>query len=382
MGDAAVEPAIARQQLRGACSRSTGWVRALLLTGLVLVISAALSGCSLGYYLHTARGQAALMSQRVPIEELLDDPATAPGLRARLERVTLARRFASEVLGLPEDKGFRTYADINRGFAVWSVTATEEFSLEPLQWCFPIAGCVAYRGYFSEQGALRFAEGLNRRGFDVSVRGVATYSTLGWFEDPVLSSMLRWDDVQLIAIIFHELAHQRLYIKNDTAFNESFASVVEQAGMRRWTRVHGSGEELQRYLERSRSSKKFSDLVENTRRSLRELYASSTPPAAMRVRKAALLADLVSQYQALRDAGAISAGYETWFARDLNNADLAAVGIYDQWVPALARLLLELDGDLNRFYAEAERLGSLPAPERARALTRLAAGQYQPGAAP
>ncbi|NNF51377.1 MAG: aminopeptidase [Gammaproteobacteria bacterium] len=330
-----------------------------------------LSGCSLGYYVQSARGQAALMSQRVPIDEVVADPATAADLRARLEKVQEARKFASDVLGLPENKGYRSYADIGRPYAVWSVSATEEFSLEPLRWCFPVAGCVSYRGYFNEASAQRFAERLRGRGLEVSVRGVAAYSTLGYFDDPVLSSMLRWDDIELIAIVFHELAHQLVYVKNDSPFNESFASVVEQVGMSLWTQQRGLPNELQAYQERLASKREFAALIAEVRAELDALYASGASEAEKRRRKSALFATLVRRYEARRDAGKISRGYDAWFARDLNNADLAAVGLYQQWVPAFQVLLARSGHDLQALYAEARRLGKMRAEEREEVLLEL-----------
>lgn len=338
---------------------------------LIFVCLGALSGCSLGYYLQSARGQAALMSRRVPLQEVIDDPATPPALRARLARVSAARAFATDSLGLPGRKGYRSYADLDRPYAVWSVTATKEFSLEPETWCFPIAGCVSYRGYFRQDDAKRFAQRLRDKGFDVALRGVAAYSTLGYFDDPVLSSMLKWDDSQLVAIIFHELAHQLLYVKNDTPFNESFATVVEEAGIVRWAAQLGLPGELESYRERSESQARFLELVGAAREALSIVYASGLPVATMRARKAAVLADLVAAYQALRDAGEISNGYDAWFTQDLNNAELAAVGVYQQWVPALRVLLAKSGDEPGQFYAQARRLGELPSDERRAVLEKL-----------
>ncbi len=337
----------------------------------MLVLMITNSGCSLGYYLHSASGQAALLSKRVPITEVLADPATPESLRERLRRVQQAREFASSELGLPTRKGYRSYANLERDYAVWSVTATPEFSLTPKRWCFPVAGCVSYRGYFSKAKAETFAAGLARRGFDVAVRGVAAYSTLGYFDDPVLSSMLRWDDTQLVAIIFHELAHQLLYVKNDTPFNESFASVVEAEGMARWARAHGAPGELERYLRRRASAAEFAQLVENARADLQQLYSQSMSDDERRERKTAVLLGLRQRYEALRDGGAISAGYDRWFAQDLNNAHLAAVGVYQQWVPALTALLLEQGGELESFYAAARDLGGQDPDVRRATLERL-----------
>lgn len=338
---------------------------------LTLVVLTMLSGCSMGYYLQSARGQAALMSQRVRIDEIVSDPATPDALRARLTRVQQAREFASAELGLPDKKGYRSYADIGRPYAVWSVSATEEFSLEPVRWCFPVAGCVSYRGYFKEASALKFADGLRKRGLDVSVRGVAAYSTLGYFDDPVLSSMLRWDDMALIAIVFHELAHQLVYVKNDSPFNESFASVVEQLGMRRWTAQHGMPDDLHRYEARRASQQAFAELLDDTRAQLNALYASEISESEKRREKSRIFSALVRRFEAQRSAGKIDKGYNAWFARDLNNADLSAAGLYQKWVPAFMKLYEESGEDLQDFYAQTRRLGKLRPADREKRLQAL-----------
>lgn len=348
--------------------------RKLVRTALLVLLLAPLpgvGGCSLGYYLHSASGQAALMARRVPIDEVIDDPATPVALKTRLARVQTAREFASSQLGLPAEKGYRSYAGLDRDYAVWSVTATREFSLQPEQWCFPVAGCVSYRGYFKEQSARAFADKLARKGFDVAVRGVAAYSTLGYFDDPVLSSMLRWDDTQLVAIIFHELAHQLLYVKNDTPFNESFASVVEAAGMARWAAAHGRPGELQNYTNRRASAVVFARLIADASARLEWLYQQEMPPEAMRRNKQAAIEQLRREYAALRDAGEISAAYDRWFARDLNNAHLAGASVYQQWVPALENLLARSGNDLQIFYAAARELAAQPPDARRLALGRL-----------
>ncbi len=331
----------------------------------------AVSGCSLGYYLHSARGQASLMSKRVPIAELVADPATPPKLRERLELVQRARSFASDQLGLPDRKGYRTYADLERPFAVWNVVATPEFSLQPRRWCFPVAGCISYRGYFDEAAARAYADKLRTRGQDVAVRGVSAYSTLGYFDDPVLNTMMHWDDVQLIAIIFHELAHQLFYVKGDTAFNESFASVVEQEGLRRWTLHSGTATDLAGYEARRTSERCFQALISAARTQLDALYNAGGDPAALRAAKSEVFTNLLAEYRRAEFRGAITDAYEAWFGQGLNNAHVVAVGAYQQWIPALGELLARSGGDLNRFYRAAGRLGELSAADREEALLEL-----------
>jgi len=191
----------------------------------------ALPGC---YVLQAAAGQAEVLSRSEPIEKLLADPATPAPLRARLDLVAEARRFAIEELGLADGRSFRKYADLGRPYAVWNVVAAPEFSVTPRRWCYPVAGCVAYRGYFDEARAEATARRLDASGDDVTIGGVATYSTLGYLPDPVFNTMLGWRETRLVGTVFHELAHERLYVPGDSEFNEAFASVVEQEGVRRW----------------------------------------------------------------------------------------------------------------------------------------------------
>lgn len=339
----------------------------------VVLLVLALSGCSLGYYLQSARGQASLMSKRRPIPEVLADPATPERLRERLLLVQRARLFAVEALRLPAKKGFQTYADLDRPYAVWNVVATPEFSLEPLEWCFPVAGCVSYRGYFREGPAAEFAASLRNKGYDVAVRGVAAYSTLGYFDDPVLNTMMRWDDAQLVAIIFHELAHQLLYVKGDTPFNESFASVVEHEGMRRWL-IHTNTDSTG-YASRLEDERCFRALVATARTRLQALYARGGEPGALRKDKSKVFADLHASYEQAEQSGALSPAYREWFEQALNNAHLASAGAYQQWVPALRSMLLRSGGKLGSFYEEARRLSKLTREERAAVLNEVDAAE-------
>src|ERR1700730_16357908 len=235
--------------------------RALLLAAACTL----LSGCGTRYLMQAASGQWQVLRQRVPIDTLLADPRTPPALRAHLEEVRGAREFASRELGLPDNGSYRSYADIGRPYVVWNVVAAPEFSVRPKRWCFPIAGCVAYRGYFREQRAREFAASLAVRGFDVSVDGVPAYSTLGKFADPVLSSMLRYGDDELAPTIFHELAHQLLYVRDDSEFNEAFATTVEGAGLERWLTHQRDSQRLQPLRARQAHAAEFVSLLAQSR---------------------------------------------------------------------------------------------------------------------
>ncbi|WP_085579462.1 MULTISPECIES: aminopeptidase [unclassified Pseudomonas] len=340
----------------------------ILFPGVLLLL---LNGCaSLSYYSQLAGGQLQLLRAREPVAEVIADPARDPKLRAHLAESQKARDFASRHLHLPDNQSYRLYADIGRPFVVWNVFATPEFSLSPQNHCFPIAGCVAYRGYYS-QGAARGEAAIQRlKGMDVSIGGVEAYSTLGWFNDPILNSMTGWGDERLATLIFHELAHQRFYVQDDTEFNESFATFVEQEGTRQWRAFRGlapdNGSRLQQRDQ-------FIGLILDTRARLEALYAQPLAAEVMRQRKAEAFERFRRDYRALRDRQwAGDKRYDAWVNAPLNNARLLPFGLYDQWVPAFAALFGQVGGDWVRFYAEVEKLGKLGAVERKSALKALA----------
>lgn len=334
----------------------------------------ALSGCStVGYYGQLADGQLRLLAAREPVSEVVADPARDPALRQRLDLSQQVRAFAVTELGLPDNRSYRLYADIQRPNVVWNVFATPELSLRPLTHCFPIAGCVAYRGYYGEAGAQDEAKRLKAQGMDVYVGGVEAYSTLGWFDDPILSSMLRWGDQRLAEALFHELAHQKFYLPGDTAFNESFASFVEAEGGRIWRASRGLADEAPLLAEQR---KRFTQLVLATRERLDTLYASPRSDAEKRAGKAAEFERLRREYRELCDRDwAGKAPFDAWVNGPLNNAKLLPFGLYDQWVPAFATLFAQVGGNWPAFYARVEKLGAMPPTQRTAALETLAVGQ-------
>jgi predicted aminopeptidase len=333
----------------------------------------AAAGCStFSYYGQAIGGHLEVMRLAEPIPERIADPGTSPELRAKLERVLAMRAFASRELALPDNGSYRKYADIGRPFVVWNVFATPEFSVEPRQSCFPVAGCVGYRGYYAQAGAEAFGDGLRKDGFDVFVYGVAAYSTLGWFDDPVLNTFIRYPDAELARLVFHELAHQVVYVKGDTTFNESFAVAVEEEGLRRWTAKHASPSEREAYGASRARRAEFVKLVLRYRERAAQLYREPLPEDAKRAGKAKLFADLGADYGELKTKqwGGF-AGYDRFFA-DVNNAHLASVATYEELVPAFRALLAREGGDLPRFYAAVKELARLSKAERDRALAALA----------
>ena len=337
------------------------------LPGLMVAL---LSGCSsVSYYGQLASGQWQLLRAREPVAEVIADPARPPVLREHLAQSQRARTFASEQLHLPDNQSYRLYADIGRPYVVWNVFATQEFSLSPQNHCFPIAGCVAYRGYYNQGAARGEAALLRQQGMDVSIGGVEAYSTLGWFNDPIMSSMMSWGDERLATLIFHELAHQRFYVKDDTEFNESYASFVEQEGTRQWRAARGLAPVGDAALKQR---DQFIRLILDTRRRLEALYAQPLAADAMRRAKAAQFEQLRSEYRHLRDSQwGGDKRYDAWINQPMNNARLLPFGLYDQWVPAFAALFAREGGDWVRFYAAVEKLGGLPVEQRKAALRQL-----------
>lgn len=345
---------------------------------LLLVVLVPTAGCStLGYYYQAARGQLSLTREARPIGAVLEDPATPAELRARLETARSIRDYASRELKLPDNGSYRQYADLKRAFVVWNVFAAPEFSVKPREWCFPIAGCASYKGWFDEKAANAFAEDLRREGNDVFVYGVPAYSTLGWFDDPLLNTFIGYPRAELARLIFHELAHQVAYASGDSTFNESFATAVELEGVRRWLARAGTEAERTEFEAMYARRRDFIALIERTRTRLGAVYSQPLEPTAMRAAKAAEFERLRDEYAQLKQHWGGFRGYDRWFSQALGNAHLASVATYTQRVPAFDALFLREGGDFDRVYAEARRLAKLQAGERAAELDRLAPASAQ-----
>ena len=323
--------------------------RALVAITAALAAAVLLSGCeTLGYYAQAIGGHLDLMARAKPVPSLIADPATPQDLRARLELAASIRDYASRELKLPDNGSYRSYAHLDRPYAVWNVVAAPEFSLAPVESCFPVTGCVPYRGFFARADAERYAAGLRASGNDVIVRGVPAYSTLGRFDDPLLSTFIRHADAELARLIFHELSHQVLYIKNDATFNESFAVAVERAGVQRWLAATGRGAALKAFLDVQEGNRKFFEDLDRTRARLKKLYASALPAEAMREKKREAMEDLKKELSA----------NPRFRALEPSNALLAAFATYNQLVPAFEKLLAEEGGNLERFYARVKQLSA------------------------
>src|SRR5260221_5303707 len=320
--------------------------------GAALLLALLLGGCeSVSYYGQAVGGHLGLMAGARPVAELLEDPRTPPALRARLETAQRIRDFAVHELALPDNRSYRSYADLGRSFAVWNVVAAAALSVQPLPQCFPFAGCVAYRGFYSEDRAQRHADRLAESGHDVFVGGVPAYSTLGWFDDPLLSTFIHDPDWRLAGLVFHELAHQVVYVKGDTTFNESFAVVVEEEGVRRWLEMEKRSAEAEAFRSYQARRREFGARIQLLRRRLAEIYQQD-----------------ISREEKLelkrREFERLRADYPRLVPAQINNAYLASIAIYTQRVPEFERLLAG-SGSLKEFYA--------------RVRERAASGRSSPG---
>lgn len=329
-------------------------------------------GCAnIAYYAQAVEGQMRLMAATRPIPELVIDTATDPGLRQQLERASAIREFASRELALPNNGSYRSYSDLGRPYVVWNVFAAPEFSAEPQQWCLVFIGCVNYRGYYDKNAADRYAGELRQAGADTYIGGVPAYSTLGYFNDPLLNTFLRFGDQEVARIVFHELAHQLVYAEGDSAFNESFATTVENEGMRRWLMRSATPERLRDFERQQERKAQFHRLVADHRDKLRAIYGSSLAPDAKRRAKTEVIAGMKRAYADLKARWGGYGGYDPWFSQPLNNAALASVALYTQWVPAFHALLDQEGGSLPRFYLRVAALAHLRKTERSAALDKL-----------
>jgi predicted aminopeptidase len=335
---------------------------------ILLFATACLQCQSLPYYDQAINGHTEILRSREPISDLIEDADTPAGLRKKLIFIQTVRDFAEKQLHLPVNDHYLSYVELNRPYVVWNVFAAPEFSLKPKTWCFPIVGCVAYRGYFSEQDARRFGDALQQEGYDVFIGGAIAYSTLGWFDDPVLSTFLYLNAPETAALIFHELAHAILYIQDDTAFNEGFATAVEQEGLRRWQSSANDLKGYENWLLKGQRRQRFISLVSKYRAKLEDLYQGNLPLTEKRNQKAAVFNQMRSEFLDLKSDHNALAAYDAWFSHPLNNAQLISVSTYHDWVPAFRKILSESGGDLEEFYQRCRQLAKKDAAERHRIL--------------
>ncbi len=338
-----------------------------------------LTACSnLGYYSQSVSGHLSIMSASRPIDELLDDPEVSDMLKHKLTQALKYRGFASEVLFLPDNDSYLSYADTGRSAAVWNVVAAPDDSLLPKQWCFAFVGCLPYRGYYDQVEAESYAEELAAQGLDVLTYGVPAYSTLGWFDDPLLNTLIDLPDWALAGIMFHELAHQLIYVEDDTIFNEAFAQSVEEEGRRRWLKQNGTETGRASFRLHTARKAEFQALMQETRDKLLLCYESTQERTARLDCKRATINRMQREYTLLKEAWGGYSGYDDWLEPQPNNAHFVSSHTYQHYVPAFEKLLEQQGGNLQHFYAEVERLADLPLQERRQIMEGLLADEKQP----
>jgi len=351
-------------------------MRRILYTPFVILFAANILQCrSLPYYDQAINGQMEILRNKEPISDLVDNPETPAQLRKKLMFIRGVRDFAAKELHLPVNDHYLSYVALDRPYVVWNVIAAPQFSMTPKTWCFPIVGCVSYRGYFAEEDARRFGDSLRKEGYDVFIGGAIAYSTLGWFDDPVLSTFIPLSEPDTAALIFHELAHGILYVKDDTAFNESFATAVEQEGLMRWQASVNDPIGYEKWLRKNRLHRKFTDLISKYRTRLAALYARDLPLTAKRKQKAAVFTQMRAAFRDLKSDESGMAAYDAWFNYPLNNAQLISVSTYHNWVPAFGRMLSDSGGNLEKFYRECGQLAKKEPAERHRILEQYEASR-------
>jgi predicted aminopeptidase len=351
------------------------WVVASGLGAAALIAATlCLTGCAnLGYYWQSATGHLRVLSASKPVDEWLHDDNAPPRLKERLALSQRIREYASTELRLPDNPSYRRYADLHRAAVIWNVVAAPEFSLKLKTWCFPVTGCVGYRGYYDETEAKAEAARQRAEGLEAATYPVPAYSTLGWLNwaggDPLLNTFIHYPEGELARLIFHELAHQVVYAKDDTMFNESFATAVERLGVQRWLLTHAGEQARADYEKYNARRNEFRAFTRATRQKLEAVYDPKLPLSdeQRRERKAQVMADFRAGYARMRDGWGIDParlrGYEDWVA-GANNASFGAQAAYDELVPGFEGLFASLGGDWTRFYEESKRLATLPKAER------------------
>lgn len=350
----------------------TSKYRTLICSILGLLFFLLLPGCQLSYYKQAMKGQYGLVKGKQPIPQLLMDSSIDPALKQKLTHVMEIREFAETELALPVEENYLHYVDLQRDYVVWNVFACPPLSLTSKKWCFPVVGCMTYRGYFVEEAAKTYAGSLREENLDVYVGGVPAYSTLGWFKDPLTNVILRRSNERLAELIFHELAHQILYVKDDTAFNESFATAVAHEGIRRWLKLQNRENAVVQVEQGRRRHKAFVTMVLAHRDQLGAVYRSDLSDDLKLKQKQKIIAELKDQYQVFKSEWNNYTGYDRWIDQPINNAQLNTISTYYDHVPAFINLLKTQDMDLKNFYTASIALSKLDKGLRQVRLTALA----------
>lgn len=347
--------------------KSRRWTKTALLCLCGAILLVAFSGCqTVSFYRQAIAGEYQILSKEKPITQLIADPATPPKLKAKFEEILKMRQFARDEMKEPADKAYLKYTDLHRPYVVWNVNIAPALSMDPKTWWFPIVGRASYRGYFNLDMARKYAEPWKEKGWDIYVDGVTAYSTLGWFSDPLLNTFIYEPEADLADLIFHELAHRRLFISGDTDFNESYATAVAAEGVRRWFNAASNPKAYEEHMKARQREKDFVRLVLQTRQDLTNVYNNAQLSDTQKLqRKEEIIADLRTRYQAMKtNSWGGYSGYDGWFKAPINNAKLNTISAYYQYEPAFAALIREENGDMEKFFARVAEIGKMPVEKR------------------
>jgi predicted aminopeptidase len=331
----------------------------------VIVITVVVAGCStMSYYGQAVMGQSTIIMQSRSVDKLLQDNDINADLRTKLELSQEIRQYAIERLALPDSGSYTKYAQLNRKHVVWNVFATLAHSVVPQTWCYPIVGCVAYKGFFSHARAIKFARKLELKGYDVHIAGVDAYSTLGYFDDPLLSTFIDYPSVDLAGLLFHEMAHQKLYIADDTVFNESFASTVAQAGVKQWLTSTGKDDEFAVYMKRQKLRNETIALMVDGREQLQKLFNENLSERNLDEMKKFIFSRLYTKYIIILSSFGLDSSHVGYRRSEFNNALVASFGIYNRYKPVFMDIILKSAGNFAVFYMEVMKLAQLPPEQR------------------
>jgi len=332
---------------------------------LIVSLLFGLTSCStVSYYSQAISGHLKLINAREDIADILKQADLDPILKTKLLKAQQIRRYASVRLGLPDNGSYKSFVATGQDYITWNVVAAREFSVQAKTWCFPVAGCVSYKGYYHQQDAVDLAEQLKQEGYDTTINGATAYSTIGWFDDPILDTMLKGQDIRLAGLIFHELAHQQIYIKGDSDFNEAFATFVEQQGVRIWLKNTQGEQQLQLYEQLLQRRQGFTQLLLDTRKQLQNIYQKDLSFEEKASKKQQAFSQLQINYQVFKQQQHGYSGYDQWFSLNLNNANLVSTSTYKRLVPAFEKIYLAAGQDMRSFYEKVEVLAKKSKQER------------------
>jgi len=330
------------------------------------------TGCgTIAYYSQAIKGQCQMLCCHQSVRKIAKDNTKPAKLRKQMQLVLNLREYAHSKLGMNPGENYLRFKRLNRKFALWVVYAAPEFDTRLKSWWYPVAGRFTSRGWFSEKAARRYAESLAAQGLDVHVGGAPAYSTLGWFDDPVLDTFINYSESDLAELIFHELAHGRFFLAGDATFNESFATATARAAVFKWLKDNRDTDAHDRYRAECLRHDTFIKLVLETRQKLDAIYISGVSEEMMRTQKVITIENLRNQIDRLHDEDPEYSRLARWAKRPLNNANLAAIAVYNQNVSAFSRMHERNDRDFRQYFEAVESLAKIPKTERELILKEL-----------